>query len=96
MAEDPVIYQEMWPWGRLIHLRLTAHTFTTSLYKSFFPLTTIPLTTIRRVEIGRLGFSKMMHISYYGNATTFRTASFPVSNRDAWRRAFQTLGIIPD
>jgi hypothetical protein len=96
MVGDGIIYQEIWPSGRLIHLKLTSRTFTTSIYKSFLPLSTIPLTSVRHVEIGRLGLSKMMTISYYKNSDTFVTSSFPISDMDAWRGAFQRLGIAVD
>jgi hypothetical protein len=96
MVTDDIIYQEIWPWGCMIHLKLTSRSFATSIYKSFLPLTTIPLANIRHVEIGRLGLSKMMTISYYKNSDTFVTSSFPVSAMDAWRRAFQSVGITVD
>ena len=94
--EQRVIYQEVWPSGRLIHLKLTSHALATSIYKSFLPFTTIPTAAIRHVEIGRLGLSKLMTISYYKTPDTFVTTSFPIRDRDAWRRAFRTLGIAVD
>jgi len=92
-VEERLIYQEIWPWGRLIHLKLTTHVFMTSIYKSFFPLTTISITTIRHVEIGRVGFSKMMTIGYDKPSDMFVTRSFPAGHMPAWRQAFKTLGI---
>jgi hypothetical protein len=91
--DQRLIYQEIWPWGRLIHLKLTTHEFMTAIYKSFFPLTTISITAIRHVEIGRVGFSKMMTIGYDKPRDMFVTRSFPVRNMHAWRHAFKTLGI---
>jgi hypothetical protein len=92
-VDDRIIYEEVWPWGRMIHLRLTHHAFATSIYKSFLPLSSIPIAVIRHVEIGRLGLSKMMTISYYKTPDTFVTTSFPVGDMDAWRRAFKSIGI---
>ena len=96
MIEDTLIYEEIWPRGRLMHLRLTSHRFAISVFKSFLPLTTIPIASIRHVEIGRLGLSKMMSISYYKDSSTFVTASFPVSNMAAWRQAYRSVGISVD
>ena len=96
MVDDTLIYEEIWPWGRMMHLRLSSHLFATSVFKSFLPLTTIPIASIRRVEIGRLGLSKMMSISYYKDSSTFVTSSFPASNMAAWRQAFRSVGIAVD
>ena len=96
MVEDTLIFEEIWPWGRMIHLRLTSHRFATSIFKSFLPLTTISVSSIRHVEMGHLGLSKMMSISYYKDSSTFVTSSFPVSNMAAWRQAFTTIGISVD
>jgi transposase len=93
-VEEHLIYQEIWPSGRLIHLKLTTLVFITSIYKSFFPLTTISITAIRHVEIGRLGFSKLMTIGYDKPIDLFVTKSFPVRDIQAWRQAFKTLGIM--
>jgi hypothetical protein len=93
MVDDTFIYEEIWPRGRMMHLRLTSHLFTTSVFNSFLPLTTIPIASIRRVAIGRLGLSKMMSISYYKDSSTFVTSSFPASNMAAWRQAFRRVGI---
>ncbi len=92
--EEHLIYQEIWPSGRLIHLKLTTLVFITSIYKSFFPLTMISITAIRHVEIGRLGFSKLMTIGYDKPIDLFVTKSFPVRDMQAWRQAFKTLGIM--
>jgi hypothetical protein len=35
MIDDTLIYEEIWPWGRMMHLRLTSHCFATSVFKSF-------------------------------------------------------------
>jgi hypothetical protein len=91
--DERIIYQEIWPSGRVIHLKLTADTFATSIYKSFLPLATIPISAIRQVEIGRFGLSRMMTISYYKASDTFVTASFPVRDMEMWRRVFKRLGI---
>jgi hypothetical protein len=91
--DERIIYQEIWPSGRVIHLKLTADTFATSIYKSFLPLATIPISAIRQVEIGRFGLSRMMTISYYQTSDTFVTASFPVRDMETWRRVFKRLGI---
>jgi hypothetical protein len=64
MVENVVIYQEVWPLGRIVHLKLTSRSFMASIYKSFIPLANIPLPTIRHVEISRIGLSKVMAISY--------------------------------
>src|SRR5689334_5817174 len=96
VVEDTLIYEEILPRGRLMHLRLTSHCFVISVFKSFLPLTTIPIASIRQVEIDRLGFSKMLSISYYKDSSTFSTSSFPVSNMAAWRQAFRTVGISVD
>lgn len=93
MVEDTLIYEEIWPRGRLLHLRLTSHRFATSVFKSFLPFTTIPIASIRHIKIGRFGLSKMLSISYYKDSSTFVTSSFPVSNIAAWRQAFRTVGI---
>src|SRR3954467_10397267 len=96
MVDDQLLYEEIWPWGGLMHVRLTSPLFVTSVFKSFLPLTTIPIESIRHVEIGRLGLSKMMSISYYKDSSTFVTASFTVSNIAAWRQAFRSVGISVD
>jgi hypothetical protein len=93
---EDVIYQEIWPWGRIIHLKLTPHAFSTSIYKSFLPLTSIPVASIRRVQIERLGLDKSLTISYYKDSTTFVTKSFPADDLQSWRRAFERVGIASD
>jgi hypothetical protein len=95
-VNDGILYQEIWPRGRMMHLRLTDDTFTASIYKSFWLLRRIPTAGIRHVEIVRLGFSTMMAISYYKTTTVFITSSFAIRDKDAWRRTFQSIGIIVD
>jgi hypothetical protein len=91
-----ILYQELWPQGRLVHLKLTTDVFVASIYKSFLRLRTIPIASIRHVEISHLGLSKVMTISYYKTTDRFITSSFPIRDITAWRQAFKRMNIVVD